>query len=247
MYAADFRKIARDSLRGRWATAVFATLAAGILGGTSSSGGGSLDINLDESTLKQWENALGVGSEVLMEYVIKALQFLIPFVAITSILAIVVFVIGGVISLGYSLFILNVVDGKEARFNNIFSQFHRFGDGFCLRLLTGLFIALWSMLFVIPGIVATYSYAMAPFIMLENPNCGARQALAESKEMMRGNRWRLFCLEISFIGWNILNLFTLGIGSLWLNPYMEVSRAAFYREISGTSYVQESSQVTLEY
>ena len=245
MYAADFRKIARDSLRGRWATAVLATLVAGFLGGTSSSGVGSLDLNLDESTLKQWESAL--GSEVMMEYLIKLLQILIPFVAIASILAIVVFVIGGVISLGYSLFVLNVVDGKEARFNHVFSQFHRFGDGFCLRLLSGLFIALWSMLFVIPGIIAMYSYAMAPFIMLENPNCGARQALAESKEMMRGNRWRLFCLEISFLGWSILNLFTLGIGSLWLNPYVEVSRAAFYREVSGTSYVQDAPQVTLEY
>ena len=244
MYAADFRKIARDSLRGRWTTAVFATLVAGILGGTSSSGG-SLNLNLDDSTLKQWENAL--GSEAMMEYLIIILQILIPFVAIASILAIVVFVIGGVIALGHSLFVLNVVDGKQARFGDIFSQFHRFGDGFCLRLLTGLFVALWSMLFVIPGIVAMYSYAMAPFIMLENPNCGARQALAESKEMMRGNRWRLFCLEISFIGWSFLNLFTLGIGSLWLNPYVEVSRAAFYREISGTSYVQEAPQVTLEY
>ena len=245
MYAADFRKIARDSLRGRWATAVLATLVAGFLGGTSSSGGVSLDLNLDESTLKQWENVL--GSEVMMEYLIKILQVLIPFVAIASILAIVVFVIGGVISLGYSLFVLNVVDGKDARFGDVFSQFYRFGDGFCLRLLTGLFVALWSMLFVIPGIIAMYSYAMAPFIMLENPNCGARQALAESKEMMRGNRWRLFCLEISFLGWSILNLFTLGIGSLWLNPYVEVSRAAFYREISGTSFVQEAPQVTLEY
>lgn len=180
MYAADFRKIARDSLRGRWATAVLATLVAGFLGGTSSSGVGSLDLNLDESTLKQWESAL--GSEVMMEYLIKILQILIPFVAIASILAIVVFVIGGVISLGYSLFVLNVVDGKEA-----------------------------------------------------------------SKEMMRGNRWRLFCLEISFLGWSILNLFTLGIGSLWLNPYVEVSRAAFYREVSGTSFVQDAPQVTLEY
>lgn len=245
MYAADYRKIARDSLRGRWTTAVFATLVAGILGGTSSGGGGSANLNLDDSSLKQWESVL--GNEVMMEYLIKILQILIPVVTIASILAIVVFVIGGVISLGYSRFLLNVVDGKEARFSDVFSQFHRFGDGFCLRLLTGLFVALWSMLFVIPGIVASYSYAMAPFIMLEKPNCGARQALAESKEMMRGNRWRLFCLEISFFGWAFLNLFTFGIGSLWLNPYVEVSRAAFYREISGTSYVQEASQVTLEY
>ncbi len=244
MYAADFRKIARDSLRGRWTTAIVATLVAGILGGTSSSGG-SLNLNLDESTLEQWEKIL--ESEVMMEYVIKLLQILIPFVAIASILAIVVFVIGGVIALGHSLFVLNVVDGKEARFGDIFSQFHRFGDGFCLRFLTGLFVALWSLLFVIPGIVAAYSYAMAPFIMLENPHCGASQALAESKEMMRGNKWRLFCLEFSFIGWGILSAFTLGIGNLWLNPYIEVSRAAFYREISGTSYVQDTPKVTLEF
>ncbi len=124
---------------------------------------------------------------------------------------------------------------------------HRFGDGFCLNILTAIFVLLWTLLFIIPGIIASYSYAMAPFIMLENPNCGARCAISESKEMMRGNKWRLFCLDISFIGWIILSAFTLGIGYLWLNPYMEVSRAAFYREISGTSYVQDASRVTLEY
>ena len=115
MYAADFRKIARDSLRGRWTTAVFATLVAGILGGTSSGGGGSANLNLDDSSLKQWESVL--GNEVMMEYLIKILQILIPVVTIASILAIVVFVIGGVISLGYSRFLLNVVDGEEARFH----------------------------------------------------------------------------------------------------------------------------------
>ena len=83
--------------------------------------------------------------------------------------------------------------------------------------------------------------------MAENPELTAREACDKSKEMMDGNRMRLFCLTFSFIGWAFLNLFTLGIGSLWLNPYVEVSRAAFYREISGTSYVQEAPQVTLEY
>ncbi len=74
MYAADFRKIARDSLRGRWTTAVFATLVAGILGGTGSSGGSvNTNLNLDESTLKQWESAL--GSEVMMEYLIMSQTF----------------------------------------------------------------------------------------------------------------------------------------------------------------------------
>ena len=64
----------------------------------------------------------------------------------------------------------------------------------------------------------------------------AREAIETSKEMMYGNRWRLFCLHISFIGWAILCAFTLGIGSLWLNPYSNVAEAAFYRDISGTGF-----------
>lgn len=248
MYAADFRKVARDSLRGRWLVAILTTLVAAWLGGTYySSGSLNLDLNIDASTLEELQHMLGVEYELLVGKMIELLKVLIPLTMILSIVSIVKFVLGGVIGLGYHTFTLNAVDGREARFENLFSQMHRFGDGFCLRLLTEIFVALWTLLFIIPGIIAGYSYAMAPFIMLENPDCGARQALSESKEMMRGNKWRLFCLEFSFIGWNILNIFTLGIGSLWLNPYKEVSRAAFYREISGTSYVQDEPQVTLEY
>ena len=63
----------------------------------------------------------------------------------------------------------------------------------------------------------------------------AREAIAASKEMMRGNRWRLFCLGFSFIGWSLLCALTLGIGTLWLRPYEEAAHAAFYREVSGTA------------
>ena len=90
------------------------------------------------------------------------------------------------------------------------------------------------MLFIIPGIIASYSYAMTDYILAENPELTAKEAIERSKDMMEGNRWRLFCLEISFVGWGILSLLTLGIGSLWLTPYMEASMAAFYREVSGT-------------
>ena len=90
------------------------------------------------------------------------------------------------------------------------------------------------MLFIIPGIIASYSYAMTDYILAETPELTAKEAIERSKDMMEGNRWRLFCLEISFIGWGILSLLTLGIGSLWLTPYMEASMAAFYREVSGT-------------
>ena len=75
---------------------------------------------------------------------------------------------------------------------------------------------------------------MTGYILAENPDLSASEAIEQSKSMMAGNRWRLFCLHVSFIGWDILCSLTLGIGYLWLNPYKNAATAAFYREISGT-------------
>lgn len=234
MYAADFRRMAREALRGRWPLAIGATLVALLLGGVPNS---SVSLNIDADDL-----------EIFYEFSPDLAEFILKLLTFTAILAVIAFVIGGVVSLGYCLFSLDIVDHRETRFGMIFSQFPRFWDGFCLKFLTGLYTALWTLLLIIPGIIASYSYAMAPYIMAENPDCRANQALTESEEMMRGNRWRLFCLEFSFIGWSLLSVFTLGIGSLWLNPYMAVSRAAFYREISGSwGENAEELHVTLEY
>lgn len=104
------------------------------------------------------------------------------------------------------------------------------------KLLQSVYVLLWSLLLIIPGIIATYSYAMTEFILAEHPDLTASEAIAQSKEMMSGNRWRLFCLHFSFIGWDILSSLTLGIGNLWLRPYKQAANAAFYREISGTGY-----------
>ena len=93
------------------------------------------------------------------------------------------------------------------------------------------------MLFIIPGIIANYSYAMTGFILAEYPEMTAGEAIERSKEMMDGNRFRLFCLQLSFIGWSILCSFTFGIGNLWLRPYRQAATAAFYREISGTERI----------
>lgn len=73
---------------------------------------------------------------------------------------------------------------------------------------------------------------MVPYILAEEPTISSKEALARSKQMMCGNRWRLFCLEISFIGWIMLAILTLGVGTIWLNPYMSATRAAFYRELT---------------
>jgi uncharacterized membrane protein len=82
--------------------------------------------------------------------------------------------------------------------------------------------------------MASYSYVMVHYVMADHPELTAREALRESKEIMHGNRWRFFCMILSFIGWEILGILTLGIGFLWITPYQQAAIAAFYRDITGT-------------
>ena len=120
------------------------------------------------------------------------------------VLGIVQFVIGGATKLGYAIFNLKLVDGENARFSDLFSQFGRIGSGIIMNLLVGIFTFLWSLLFVIPGIIKTYSYAMTPFILAEHPEISENEAITRSRELMDGNKWRLFCLMFSFVGWELL-------------------------------------------
>ena len=97
--------------------------------------------------------------------------------------------------------------------------------------LMGLFIVLWSLLFLIPGIIKSFSYAMTPFILVERPELSANAAINESRRLMKGRKFDLFYLYLSFIGWFILSILSLGIGFLWLGPYVQTSLAAFYADV----------------
>lgn len=217
MYAHEHKERARYALQGHWGSAVFVTLVAATLGGMLTSSA-SFNLNLDEQTLAKLPDFL--------------LPILAAFVSAAAGFGGLQFVLGGPVRLGYCQYLLKLHDGAPAEFRDLFSQFHHFGKAFLLQLLTTLFTILWTLLFFIPGIIAGYRYSMAPFLMLEYPDLTPREALRASSNLMDGYKWNLFCLEVSFIGWAILNVFTLGIGSLWLNPYMNVSRAAFYRRIT---------------
>lgn len=139
----------------------------------------------------------------------------------------------GPLTVGYAAVMLNLHRSSRVDINDLFSGFSRFGDSLVLGVLTAVFTALWSLLFVIPGIVASYSYSMAPFILNDNPGMSGNDAIKASKEMMRGNRWRLFCLDLSYIGWIILCALTFGILVLWVSPSMYAARAAFYEDLKG--------------
>lgn len=97
--------------------------------------------------------------------------------------------------------------------------------------LVGLFTSLWSLLLIVPGIVKFYAYAMTPYILIDNPELSANQAINLSKKMMKGHKFDLFFLQLSFIGWIFLSIFTFGIGLLWLMPYMMTAQAAFYQDV----------------
>ncbi len=227
LYAKDFREKARNALNGNWGTAIGTGLLAAFLGGST------VTENLNFSDSLTNENTLNQLS-------IEMLSILLVFTLIISLVifvsAVIKFIIGGVITLGYAKFNLNLIDGKKAQVSDLFSQFQYFGNAFLMQLLRMIFIFLWMLLFIIPGIIASYSYAMTPYILYENPEMSANDAIKASKELMDGNKGRLFCLELSFIGWHLLAVFTFGIGYLWLIPYQEAAYAAFYREIKHGTY-----------
>ncbi len=236
--AADFRKIARDGLKGNWLLAVGAGLIATILGGSihSSNGGSSGRGSVDETTIQQTIDGFTADPTIP--------AFLFAALAMVSIMLIiyllVMLVIGGAVSLGYARFNLNLINRTGPDIKDVFSEMRRFKAGFVMQFLRGLYVFLWSLLFIIPGIIASYSYAMTPYILMENPDMTASQAIAASKELMKGNKWRLFCLGFSFIGWSLLCAVTLGIGMLFLRPYMEAAGAAFYREIKWERMKQQA-------
>ncbi|MBB6175718.1 MULTISPECIES: DUF975 family protein [Anoxybacillus] len=105
-------------------------------------------------------------------------------------------------------------------------------------ILFGIFVFLWSLLLIIPGIIKTLSYSQAFFLLKDHPEYGALQAISESKKRMRGYKGKLFLLYLSFIGWGLLAIITFGIGFLWLVPYVYTSLAAFYDQFIRTQEVQ---------
>ena len=225
MEASDHRYRAREALRGNWVTAVLVCLVAGILSGTSF----DVDINFDLSGGQPIQVTLPPEYQQLLGGILGAA---LPILTILAAVAVVVsLILGGVIELGKVRYHLNLIDGAAARFEDLFSAFPRFAAALVMNLVRTLLITLGTLLLVIPGVILTFSYAAAPYIMAEDPECSGTEALRRSRELMKGNKVDLCWLELSFIGWDILALFTLGIGNLFLNPYKEAAKASFFRHI----------------
>jgi len=243
--AEDFKAIARESLTSKWSIAVFVGLVASLLGGLASEAP-QVEVNIDASNSDvsfsfAGQNIFSTGGGLSDIAAFIAGAFFL-FIIISLAVGVLYFILGSFVGVGYAKFNLNLVDKKETKFESMFEYFSYWKTTSVMRLLRVIYIFLWSLLFIIPGIVAGFSYAMTNYIMAENPNLTASEAIEQSKAMMMGKRWRLFCLQFSFIGWDILATLAFGIGHLWLTPYKQAAKAAFYREVSGTGFYPEEDQ-----
>ncbi len=140
-------------------------------------------------------------------------------------------ILAGPISFGFCNLALQGADHQSLSLGDGFLGFRKFGRAFLWNLLVGIFVFLWSLLLIVPGIIKSFSYAMTPFILIDHPEMGVLDAITESRRIMDGHKWEFFCLNFSFIGWWLLGIFTCGLLFLWLIPYQSITVAAFYRSL----------------
>ena len=140
-------------------------------------------------------------------------------------------VLGGPLLLGFTGYYMKKARGESVELENLFDGFKLFSSSFLLYLLNSIYVILWTCVFIVPGIVKSLSYSMAFYILRDNPDIGATEAITRSRKMMAGYKGKLFCLYLSFIGWSFLCCLSFGIGFLWLIPYISLSVANFYEDL----------------
>jgi len=169
------------------------------------------------------------GNPVLGTFIYIFLFILVSSIPIVG--GIISFILTGPLFLGLMTFFLNFKRGKNPKIEEIFYGFKYFGSALLLNFLIVIFILLWALLLIIPGIIACLKYSMAYFVLSDNPNVGAKEAIEKSKSLMEGKKAQLFWLWLSFFGWGLCCILTLGIGFLWLIPYINVSIVNFYENL----------------
>ena len=206
-----------------------------------------------EETFRQFDNAMMPENRDIREFalnelrgnwtqpVLTTLVYVIVTGAASGILSFVPgigslaasLLIAAPLGFGFAITFLNFMRGidRDDMVGKPFVCFQQYGRYLGVSVLQTVFIMLWTLLFIVPGIIKGYSYAMTCFIMHDNPQLNADNCIEASKKMMDGNKGKLFLLDLSFIGWALLCILTLGIGFLWLEPYIQCSHAKFYEEL----------------
>ena len=193
--ASQFRQLARNKLAGKWGISILVSLVAAVLTGLT------LSLNIDFSSINDLFNKVFGKPDAINAFLaqlgvnMRALSFTLramrPFIFMLSVAR---FLLSGAIMLGLCSYYTGLIRGQEVDLNTLFSKFRLFGKGLLLYLYTSLLIFAWSLLFVVPGIVAAYRYSLAFYLLTDNPDMGVAECVIESKRLMLGHKGRLFCL-----------------------------------------------------
>ena len=185
------------------------------------------------------------SSEWIYALLVYLLISLVMGSSATGVLAILVFIFTGPLYIGLCKYFIERAR-KNIGHDNLSAAIEGFrgdlGNNIATGLLVFVFTFLWTLLFIIPGIVKSYSYSMTYYIKCDHPEYTASQAIKESQRIMQGNKMRLFCLHLSFIGWFIVGALCLGVGTLWVAAYSKAAEAEFYKELADLSPIVEEPE-----
>lgn len=228
----EIRSDARASLRGHWGAAVLTTLVYVLI--TFLCEGPDICVSASEAmrtiglynflTDMDLPSLVGFTSWPLILFVMLPLGF------------------------GYENTFLNLKRGDDRLTGNMFDNGFkwRYWRALGTRLLVSIYTILWSLLLLIPGIIKAYAYSMTSFISRDCPDIPIDDCIYLSRKMMNGHKFRLFLLDLGFIGWAILCILTFGIGFFWLQPYIQCSHAHFYEEVKAELYGDDPIAVVLQ-
>ena len=133
---------------------------------------------------------------------------------------------------GFNIAILNFKrTGESVRIEQLFDGFKDYSRVALTNILSTIYIFLWTILLIVPGIIKSISYSQTNYILKDNPELKNNAAIELSRAMMKGHKFDYFCLMLSFIGWILLSILTLGIGLLWVSPYISTASAHFYEHV----------------
>lgn len=177
-------------------------------------------------------NSMADNTAGMMAIGIFLIVFIIVFVVIMAVVILLDVFIFNPLEVGCKKYYLRNLN-EPAQVGNIGYAFdNNYKNIIKTMFFRDLFTVLWTLLFIIPGIVKSYEYQMIPYLLADNPQMTKEQAFEESKRMMQGQKWKAFVLDLSFIGWNILSALTLGIlGIFYVQPYMDATHAALYEAL----------------
>ncbi len=220
----EVKATGKAAFRGNYWPCVLVALLMGIF-----AGGGAAASRAQQSSSELSSTMSGLSSQQQIAVAVAALSASLIVLLIS--LAVKVF-LANPIRLGGAFFFKRNIETPPAEIGMIKYGFQNYGHTFVTLLLKDLYTFLWCLLFIIPGFIKMYSYCMVPFILAENPDMPANEIITRSREMMNGNKWRAFVLDLSFIGWILLSVVTLGLVHVfWTAPYMESSHAALYLKL----------------